>query len=220
MLSKYGLASWIGRLGPDFAKDILKSPGGTAIARHRGQPRLRLAMTELGPTFVKLGQVLSTRPDLVGVELAEEFQHLQADVPADPPDVVRATIEAELGSPVDELFDEFDERPLASGSIGQVHRARLHSGEAVAIKVQHADIERKVRVDLDILSGLAQLAQRLPEFEAYRPSDIAAEFRRVFRRELDFSREARNMRQFIHDFQGHRGLCIPRPYSSFPPIGC
>lgn len=212
VLSKYGLADWISRLGPGFAKDLLKAPGGTAIARHRWETRLRLALGELGPTFIKLGQVLSTRPDLIGVDLAEEFQHLQADVPGDPPEKVRATIESELGRPVEELFDEFEEQPIASASIGQVHRARLTTGELVAVKVQHADIERKIRVDLDILSGLAQLSERIPEFQNYSPRAIVSEFRRVLQRELDFRREERHMEEFARDFAGDRSIHIPRPY--------
>jgi ubiquinone biosynthesis protein len=212
VLSKYGLAGWVGRLGLEFADNMLKASDGAAIARHRWETRLRLAMEELGPTFIKLGQVLSTRPDLVGVALAEELQHLQTDVQADPPETVRATIESELGLSVEELFAEFDERPLASASIGQVHRATLTSGEAVVVKVQHADIHRKVRIDLDILSGLAQMAARIPEFKNYRPEAIAAEFQRVFRRELDFSREQRNMSQFARDFAGNSTIRIPRTY--------
>ena len=215
VLSKYGLANWISRLGPEFAKDLLKEPGGTAIARHRWETRIRMALAELGPTFIKLGQVLSTRPDLVGVSLAEDLQNLQANVPADPPATVRATIEAELSQPVDQLFAEFDEKPLASASIGQVHRARLQTGELVVVKVQHADIERKVEVDLDILSGLAQRAERIAEFQNYRPRAIVAEFQRTFRRELDFSREQRNMQQFARDFAGDATIHIPRPYPEF-----
>lgn len=212
VLSKYELAAWISRLGPDFAKDLLKAPGGTAIARHAWEARVRLALAELGPTFIKLGQVLSTRPDLVGVALAEELQHLQTEVQADPPEVVRATIEAELGRPVEELFAEFDAAAMASASIGQVHRARLHSGEPVVVKVQHAGIERKVEADLDILAGLAQLAERIPEFQNYRPGAIAAEFQRTMRRELDFGREERNMQQFARDFQHDATAHIPRAY--------
>jgi ubiquinone biosynthesis protein len=212
VLSKYELAAWISRLGPDFAKDLLKAPGGTAIARHAWEARIRLALAELGPTFIKLGQLLSTRPDLVGIELADELQHLQTEVQADPPEVVRATIEAELGRPLGELFAEFDQAAMASASIGQVHRARLPSGERVVVKVQHADIQRKTKVDLDILAGLAQLAERIPEFQNYRPRAVAAEFQRAVRRELDFSREARNMRQFADNFQGDPTVHIPRTY--------
>ena len=212
VLTKYGVAGWIERLGPDFVKDILKTSGGDAIARHRWETRLRLAMVELGPTFIKLGQVLSTRPDLVGIPLAEELQRLQADVAADRPEAVRKTVQAELGRPVEELFAEFDDLPMASASIGQVHRARLKSGEHVVVKVQHADIERKVQVDLDILTGLAQAAARIPEFAIYRPEAIAVEFQRAFRRELDFARELQNMRQFAKDFSGDETVHIPETY--------
>ncbi len=103
VLSKYELAAWVGRLGPDFAKDLLKARGGAPIARHPWETRLRLALAELGPTFIKLGQILSTRPDLVGVRLAEEFRNLQENVPADPPDVIRKLIESELGGALETL---------------------------------------------------------------------------------------------------------------------
>ena len=212
VLSKYELAAWIGRLGPDFAKDLLKARGGASIARHPWQTRVRLAMAELGPTSIKLGQILSTRPDLVGVELADELKHLQTEVAADGPKVVRKTIEAQLGASSGDLFAEFDERPLASASIGQVHRAKLHSGEAVVVKVQHADIQRKIEVDLDILAGLAQMAQLIPEFQNYRPEAIVSEFRRALRRELDFAREERNIQQFARNFRRNSSVHIPRTY--------
>ncbi len=212
VLGKYGLAGWIDRLGPDFAKDFLKAPGGAAIARHPWETRLRMALAELGPTFIKLGQFLSTRPDLVGVTLANELQQLQADVPADPPEVARRILEIEFGMPPSEVFESFEEQPMASASIGQVHRARLKTGEEVVVKVQKAGIQRKVDVDLDILTGLAQMAERIPEFENYRPNALAAEFRRVFRHELDFTREARNMRQFARDFRGDPSVHIPKCY--------
>lgn len=212
VLSKYELAAWIGRLGPDFVKDILKARGGTSIARHPWETRLRLAMAELGPTFIKLGQVLSTRPDLVGVKLADELQQLQENVPADAPAVVRKIIQAELGRPVEELFAEFEPEAMASASIGQVHRARLHTGEVVVVKVVHADIEKKVAVDMDILSGMAMMAELLPEFRNYRPAAIVAEYQRTMRRELDLGREERNIQQFAHDFRGDPTVHIPRPY--------
>ena len=212
VLIKYELASWIGRLGPDFAKDILKTPSKTAIARHRWETRLRMALSELGPTFIKLGQILSTRPDLVGVTLAEELQSLQADAPADPAPAVRKLIEAEFGRKIEELFDGFEEVPMASASIGQVHRATLKSGEKVVVKVLHAEIERKFSVDLDILAGLAQLAEMIPEFQPYRPRLLVGEFQRALRRELDFARELRNLQQFLHDFHGNPIVRFPKPY--------
>ncbi len=212
VLSKYELAAWIGRLGPDFAKDLLKARGGAAIARLPWETRLRMAMAELGPTFIKLGQLVSTRPDLVGVKLATEFEQLQENVPADPPAVVRKLIEAELGRPIEELFAEFEPQAMASASIGQVHRARLLTGEAVVLKVLHADIEKKVAVDMDILAGLAQLAEMVPEFRNYRPAAIVTEYQRTMRRELDFGREERNIQQFAHDFQDDPTVHFPRTY--------
>ena len=212
VLSKYELAAWVGRLGPDFTKDLLKARGGVAIARHPWETRLRMALAELGPTFIKLGQVLSTRPDMVGVKLADEFQQLQANVPADPPESARKLIEAELGKPIEELFAEFEPKAMASASIGQVHRARLHSGEPVVVKVLHADIEKKVAVDMDILAGLALVADMVPEFHNYRPPAIVAEFQRAMRRELDFGREERNIQQFAHDFRNDPTVHIPRTY--------
>ena len=207
VLSRYGLADWLGRLGLQP-----KAPDGAAIARYGWETRVRLALGELGPTFIKLGQVLSTRPDLVGIRLADELRHLQTDVPADSPELVRRTLEAELGRPVDELFLEFDPVPMASASIGQVHRAKLRSGEQVVVKVQHAGIERKIEVDLDILSGLAMLAEMSAEFQNYHPRAVAAEFQRALRRELDFGRELRHMQQFAKDFAGNPKVHIPRPY--------
>ncbi|MBN2580367.1 MAG: AarF/ABC1/UbiB kinase family protein [Pirellulales bacterium] len=215
VLIKYELAAWIGRLGPDFVKDFLKAPGDKAIARLRWETRLRLAFAELGPTFIKLGQLLSTRPDLVGNVLAEELQHLQSDAPADPPAAVRKILQGELGQPVEEVFAEFDDQALASASIGQVHRARLPEGQSVVVKILHADIEKKLNVDLEILAGLAQLAEMSAEFQNYRPRAIVAEFQRSIRHELDFSRELRNLQQFICDFRNNPLVHFPRPYPEY-----
>lgn len=218
VLSKYGLADWISQLpldslGLGFIKGMLRAPDGEALARHTREARIRLAMTELGPTFIKLGQILSTRPDLAGVELAGELKQLQADVPADPPATVRKIVEEELGEPIEAIFADFNDQPLASASIGQVHRARLHSGEQVVVKVQHAGIEKKVREDLEVLSMLAHLAARLPDLEQYRPVETVAEFQRALRRELDFGREERNLLHFANQLADNPNVCIPRPFS-------
>jgi ubiquinone biosynthesis protein len=137
---------------------------------------------------------------------------LQENAPADPPEAVRATIEAELGQPIDELFSEFDETPLASASIGQVHHARLCGGESVVVKVQHEGIESKIRVDLEIILGMAQLAEMHPEFKNYRPTATAAEFQRTLLRELDFGREERNLQQFAATFRDDPRIHLPRSY--------
>jgi ubiquinone biosynthesis protein len=213
VLSRYGLADWISRLNIDFVKDQLKDRDGEALARHSTEKRIRLALTDLGPTFIKLGQLLSTRPDVVGGRLAQELSLLQAEVPGDPPDVVRETVETELGQPIEDLFAEFDDVPIASASIGQVHRARLKTGESVVVKVQHADIENTVREDLDVLAGLALLAERVPELAHYRPVSTVAEMGRILRRELDFGREERNLQQFLTRFGKNLTIRIPKPYT-------
>jgi ubiquinone biosynthesis protein len=212
-LSKYGLADWVSRYDLPIARGLLKNRNGEILSRHTREERVRMAAEELGPTFIKLGQILSTRPDVVGVALADALKQLQSNVPADPPEVARETIQRELGQPVEDLFAEFDDLPLASASIGQVHRARLRSGELVVIKVQHQGIEHRIRVDLDILSGIAQfLESNVPELENYRPRATIAEFQRLLRRELDFTREERNLQQFARDFEDDPTIHVPRTY--------
>lgn len=209
VLSKYGLADWLSHYEIEFVKGFFKDRDGQILARYTREARIRLAISELGPTFIKLGQILSTRADLVGFELAEELAALQSNVPADPAKSVRELVEHELGRPIDECFAEFDDEAIASASIGQVHRARLATGERVAVKVQHVGIEEIVRVDLDILSGLAQLAEGVPELQNYRPVATAAEFQRTLKRELDFSRELRNMQRIAAEFAGSESVHIP-----------
>jgi ubiquinone biosynthesis protein len=213
ILSKYGLAGWVGRFDLPIVKGVFKNRDGEALAHLSRETRIRLALEELGPTFIKLGQILSTRPDQVGMSLAQELQKLQTNVACDKPEIVRETIESELDKLLDELFQDFDPTPLASASIGQAHRARLHTGEHVVVKVQHAGIRRRMEIDLDILSGLALLADKLPELQPYRPQATVAEFRRVVRRELDFGREARNLEQFERNFLGNSHVRIPRLYA-------
>ena len=215
ILSKYGLAGWLSRIDFEFAKGLLKNRSGQRLSQESRETRIRLAMEELGPTFIKLGQIMSTRPDVVGADLAEELEKLQTAVPADPPDVVAALVEEELGAPLSQVFAEFCDVPVASASIGQVHRARLASGELVAVKVQRRDIARRVRVDLDILQSLAQLAERLPELAPYRPCASVAEFQRALRRELDFDRERRHMEEFRRSYAGSELVKIPRPLTQY-----
>jgi ubiquinone biosynthesis protein len=217
ILSKYGLAGWIGRFDLPVVKGILRNREGESLGHLSRETRIRLAIEELGPTFIKLGQILSTRPDQIGIPLADELEKLQTDVPADEPDAIRTTIETELDAPLERFFVDFDTTPLASASIGQVHRARIAdgnnaSGADVVVKVQHAGIQRRMEVDLDILAGLAQLAEMMPELAIYRPQAMVAEFRRVVRRELDFAREARNLDQFARNFRRNPHIHIPRCY--------
>src|SRR5262249_24677368 len=144
ILSKYGLADWLGGLNYEWLQGRLVSFEGERLGKLTREARIRLASTELGTTFIKLGQMLSTRPDVVGPELSRELGLLRSNTPPDSPAAVRATIAAEFGKPVEELFGHFEDQTLASASIGQVHRARLPHGQDVVVKVQHADVVEKI----------------------------------------------------------------------------
>jgi len=213
VLAKYGLADWAKDLDYAWIRDRFRGVDGQLLPGLKFEERARLAFTELGTTFIKLGQMLSTRPDLVGPELAGEMAHLQTDAPADPFDTVRATIEAEFGQPLDRLFRDFAPAPLASASIAQVHAAQLHSGEPVVVKVQHAGILDKITPDLDILAALAELAERRSaQLRLYQPSAVVRQFRRTLLRELDFTLERRNLDEFAEHFAADDTVHFPRAY--------
>jgi ubiquinone biosynthesis protein len=212
-LAKYGLADALARLDSKFVHRWTAKTGIGRLSEGTREQRIRLALTELGTTFIKFGQVLSTRRDLIGPPLGDELTLLQSHVPADPFAVTRVTIEAELKMPLEEAFKTFDPEPLASASIGQVHKATLHDGRKVAVKVQHPDITRRIADDLSILAELAVLAdQYLPEFHVYRPVAVVAEFERVLTRELDFRRELRHLQMFRQAFKGDPGVRFPEPH--------
>jgi len=216
VLAKYGLADWFKGWHYSWIQERIQTFDGQHIPDLKFEERVRLAFTELGTTFMKLGQVLSTRPDLVGPDLARELAHLQAAAPADPPETVRATIQAELGQAPETLFAEFDNTPLASASIAQAHRARLHSGEEVVIKVQHAGIMDKILPDLDILAGLAELAEKhAPQVRLYQPVAVVRQFRHTLLRELDFTFERRNLEEFAAHFANDPAVHFPHSHPEF-----
>jgi len=213
VLARYGLADWVSRIPSQEIRRLLASPKTLAVAGHPWEERVRLALTDLGATFIKLGQMLSTRPDLVGVALARELSGLQANTPADSTEIVHQLIESELGQPVEKLFVQFEDRPLASASIGQVHRARLASGQEVVIKVQHEGIISRIRPDLELMGALAQVLERyVSTLHAYRPVDVVASFSRTLLRELDFNSEKRNLEEFARHFKGDDTVRIPQVY--------
>lgn len=178
--------------------------------------RLRAALTELGPTFIKCGQVLSTRPDLVGPETADELSRLQDQVPPRRFREMAEVIESELGAPVAHLFAEFDVKPVASASISQVYRARLHTGEAVAVKVQRPGIRDIIESDLRIMRQVAQwLEGRWDELKWVDPPGIVAEFEHSIRRELDFNIEASIVERFRERLADHAGVFIPAVHREY-----
>lgn len=222
VLSKYGLADWLSRFRIDFMSGMLTGGDGKALASLTHHERIRLALTELGPTFIKFGQLLSTRPDVVGNQLADELSLLQSDAPADDFEIIKAIIETEQGRPLEELFSSFEETPIASASIGQVHRATLSpefqqqrdardASPEVVVKVRHEGIERTVETDLDILAGLAQLAEGIEDFRGYQPIAVVGQMSRAMRRELDFDREANHLLQFRAMFSDNDSLVLPEP---------
>jgi ubiquinone biosynthesis protein len=212
VLAKYGLAEWLSHTEFQRPKKLFTGKGGEVLAEQSKGARIRLALTELGVTYIKFGQMLSTRPDLVGAEVADELAKLQHGVPADPPEVVLATVAAELGRPVNQVFAEFDPKPVGSASIGQVHAARMPDGTKVVVKVQHPNIESRIRDDLEILVMLARLAEKSAELKRYQPTAVIREFQRSISRELDFSREEGNLQQFAVNFASDDTVHFPRAF--------
>ncbi len=212
--ARHGFADWIERSGvwarvggkQDVAVD-------EAARKASGAKRFRLMLAELGPTFVKLGQVLSTRADLLPAAIIEELCTLQDQVPPAPYEHVRAQIQAAFGRDLTELFDEFDPEPLAAASIAQVHRAKTKDGQEVVVKVQRPGIAEQIRGDLSVLHYLARLLEAvIEELAVYSPTGIIEQFDRAVHEELDFLSEAANVRAFHKNHVDRPGLKIPKVY--------
>lgn len=175
--------------------------------------RMRLALEELGPTFIKLGQLLSTRPDVIPRPYITEFAKLQDMVPSFSFAEVREQIRAELGGEPEAFFAWLDPEPMAAASIAQVHRGRLADGEEVVVKVRRPGIVELVETDIDLLMGLAMLAERhLTASELYEPVGLVKEFARTIRREMDFAREGHTIEKFAENFKGDATLYFPTVY--------
>jgi len=172
--------------------------------------RIRLALEELGPIFVKFGQALSTRRDLLSAELADELAKLQDRLPPFPGAEARAIVEQAYGRPVAEVFAQFEETPLAAASIAQVHAAQLHSGEAVVVKVVRPGVREKIELDLEVMYVVARLARDYAsEGRRLRPVEVVQEYEKTILDELDLMREAANAAQLRRNFDGSKLLYVP-----------
>ncbi len=200
---------WPGRLLHGMR--LMRTPAGSP---ETFGARLRAALTELGPTFIKFGQVLSTRPDLIGASLAQELTGLQDDVTPVPFDVVRPIIEEDLKRPIDDLFASIDTEAIASASLSQVYRATLSTGEKVAVKAQRPDIEHLIESDISLMATMAEwTAQHSEELRFLDPKGIVDEFARSIRRELDFTIEAMAARRFADNFKENPQIIIPKLFA-------
>jgi len=181
-----------------------------ATAERPRAERLRLALEELGPVFIKFGQTLSTRRDLLPVDIADELARLQDKVPPFPAEESRAIIERELGGSVDRLFASFEAAPMASASVAQVHAATLHDGREVVVKVVRPGIEAVIRQDIALLFTLARLAARyLPDGRRLRPVEVVSDYEHVILDELDLGREAANTSQLRRNFADGKLVYVP-----------
>jgi ubiquinone biosynthesis protein len=220
VLFKHGFGDLLERLKLDQYIEA----GIQAISKKQTEPvekltrpqRLRMAFEELGPTYIKLGQVLSTRPDLVPRDIVKELAKLQDEVPPFSFAEVKDAVEAEFGKASEEIFDELEEQSLASASIGQVHKARLKDGESVAVKIQRPGIQKVIEVDLEIMLHLATLAEHhIKEFEIHRPVKIVEEFARTLEKEIDYNIEATNMERIARQFLDLPHVYIPLVFREF-----
>jgi ubiquinone biosynthesis protein len=216
----------IGRLG-EIAQVAMRHGFGYMLEGRRGGPpdegaatargrHLREMLDELGPTFVKFGQLLSTRPDVVPPDVIAELRGLQDAVRPVPFADVERVIRDELGQTIERLFVEFEEEPVASASIGQVHRAILPNGRRVAVKVQRPRAPRQIESDIQLLEQAARLVrERVRALDFVDTRELVDEFARSIRQELDYRQEARNADAFHHNFAGHPHVTVPRVYWSY-----
>ncbi len=220
VLWRHGFGEVVQRLGLDSLL-VTKGPESDDLRSHSLAQRVRFVLQDLGPSFVKLGQIASTRADLLPPEVITELKVLQDDVKPISWEAVRQEIEAELGGPVADLFVSVDEKPLASASIAQVHRGRLASeveGQApreVALKVQRPGIQETVARDVDLLYWFARALERaVPESRRYSPVALVSEFDRSIKAELDFLLEADHAERFAKNFEGDPRVRFPKVYRS------
>jgi ubiquinone biosynthesis protein len=217
---KYGFGDLVARLELEGTVELTRNllrfrRERRELVRFTTEERIRMAFEELGPTFVKLGQILATRPDLIPMSLVHELRKLQDAVPPFGSEAAREQIETSLGRPIAALFASFDDEPIAAASIAQVHRATLPSGEEVAVKVRRPGLAQVIGTDLEILRGIASLLEEnAPELRDYAPREVVEQFASAIQLEIDLSNEAANMQRFARNFAGDPKVHVPVLYES------
>jgi len=214
VFTKHGFGLLMDQLGIfhylKIKKRISNTGAESGSSRLSTGERLRLSLEELGPTFVKLGQILSTRSDIFPSDVVEELKKLQDSVPPFSFSEVRSVIEDEFEEKLENIYKEFDEKPVAAASISQVHRARLNSGKPVAVKVQRPGIERTINLDINILKDLAGFIDHHTQYgKLYDCSGMVLEFENTIKNELDFTKEAENAETFKQNFSQDEGITVP-----------
>ena len=217
VLIRYGFGDMVRRIGMSAALErtgrMLHWDDPEAMAHMAPPERVRCALQDLGPTFVKLGQVMATRVDLLTPEWTTELGKLQNAVPALPFAQVRPQLVEDLGADPEAVFERLEEAPLAAASLAQTHRAWLADGSAVVLKVRRPGIRDTVEADLRLMARLAEIVEeRAPDLRRYHPAEVVQQFSVSLRRELDFAAEARNAERIAANFAGHDEVVVPRVY--------
>jgi len=214
IIVKYGLNDWVSKGG--MGKYLVSKKRIARIERFNQWERIRMAVDELGPTFIKFGQILADRPDIVPEELREELKKLQDEALPMPDEMAIKEIEKQLGRSITDIFREFDKTRLASASIAQTYRGVLLNGEEVCIKIQRPGIAKKIELDLHLMNYFsARMQKNSPELEAINFQGVIKEFGKTIKKELDFRHEAANIIRFYHNFEKDPDIRVPKVYSQY-----
>lgn len=214
IVMKYGLSEWVTTSG--FGRILISKKRLHRLEQFNQWERIRMAVEEMGPTFIKFGQIIADRPDIIPEALREELRKLQDEALPMPDDVAIQEIERELGRPVNEVFSEFDKVRIASASIAQTYRARLLNGQEVCVKIQRPGIDKKIELDLELLGFFANRIQHNNlEIEVINLRGVVREFGKTIRKELDFHNEAANIIRFGHNFENDPDIRVPKVYMDY-----
>ena len=220
ILVKYGFHDVVEQMNLryylELGKSVLMQRPAEEVHAIPRAVRMRLIIEELGTTFIKFGQIMSTRPDFIPEDVIHELKKLQDEVPPFPTEEAMKIVEREFEKPAREVFKSFSDQPIASASIAQVYKAELPTGEEVAVKVQRPDIQKVVETDLEIMMDLARLAEaHIEAMQTLQPVAMVEEFSRVISNEMDFHIEARSIERFLENFKGVEQVQAPQVFRDF-----